>query len=160
VRVGNKRRSNALSKGRGNRVLLSAGRHAAAGARLKRVALRFLRTLGLSGAELSLSLVNDTRIRALNRVWRKKDHATDVLSFPAGDSPPAPLRPLGDVVISIDTARRAAREHRVVLNDELDRYLAHGLLHLLGHDHHRKADAARMGRAERKLLGTPGMLGR
>jgi probable rRNA maturation factor len=123
------------------------------------VAQRFLRALSLEHVELSLSLVGDTRIRALNRAWRGKDKATDVLSFPAGDNPHVGMRPLGDVVISLDTARRAAKEHAVALDDELDRYLAHGLLHLLGHDHHRSTDARRMARAEQALLGTPGMLG-
>jgi probable rRNA maturation factor len=123
------------------------------------VAQRFLRLLALERVELSLSLVGDARIRALNRQWRRKDKATDVLSFPAGDNPPIGMRPLGDVVISLDTARRAAREHEVALNDELDRYLAHGLLHLLGHDHHGPAEARRMARAEQHLLGKVGMLG-
>jgi probable rRNA maturation factor len=140
-------------------VLLSAGVGPNHARRLKRVAQRFLRALSLEHVELSLSVVGDARIRALNRAWRGKDKATDVLSFPAGDNPHLGLRPLGDVVISLPTARRAAKEHSVSLENELDRYLAHGLLHLLGHDHHRKADARRMARAEQALLGTPGMLG-
>ncbi len=109
-------------------------------------------------AELSLSIVDDRAIRKLNAQWRGKDKATDVLSFSAGDSPDVGLRPLGDIVISLQTARRAAVEHDVALNDELDRYLAHGLLHLLGYDHHRREDAERMARAETKLLGADGML--
>lgn len=140
-------------------MLLSAATGLLQAKRLERVARRFLRALALSNVELSLSLVNDARIRALNRAWRGKDRATDVLSFPAGDNPPVGLRPLGDVVISLPTARRAAKEHGVTLDQELDRYLAHGLLHLLGHDHHRRGDARRMARAERRLLGAEGMLG-
>jgi probable rRNA maturation factor len=143
-----------------NRVLLSAPASAAVGRRLRRVAQRFLRALALSNVELSLSLVGDARIRTLNRAWRGKDRATDVLSFPVGDNPAVGVRPLGDVVISLATARRAAAQHKVALDDELDRYLAHGLLHLLGYDHHRRADARRMARAERRLLGAAGMLGR
>jgi probable rRNA maturation factor len=116
--------------------------------------------LGLEGVELSLSLVTDRAIRELNRRWRSKDKPTDVLSFPAGDSPggPAGPRTLGDVVISLDTAARQARVRGLPLADELNRYLAHGLLHLLGHDHHRRVDARRMARMERKLLGRGGML--
>jgi probable rRNA maturation factor len=126
----------------------------AQGARLKRVALRFMRALKLEGVELSLSIVDDRQIRALNRAWRGKDKATDVLSFPQGDAL------LGDVVISLQTARRVARVLGVALEHELNLYLAHGLLHLLGYDHHRRADRERMARAEGQLLGAAGMLTR
>ncbi len=128
------------------------------GQRLHGVALRFLRKVGLRGVELSLSLVSDAAIQATNRDWRGKDKPTDVLSFPAGDSPGPGLEPLGDVVLSWDTARRVAKQEGVSVERELDRYLAHGLLHLLGHDHHRAADARRMAQAEAALLGRGGML--
>ena len=129
-------------------------------AQLRRSAGRFLRTLKLSGVELSILLTTDASIRALNRTWRRKDRPTDVLSFPAGAPLPGSTgpRPLGDVILSLDTARRAARAHRRTLASELDLYLAHGLLHLLGHDHHRAADARRMGALEARLLGGPGMV--
>ena len=125
---------------------------------LRRRARAFLAKLKLSRCELSISLVGDREIRALNRKWRKKDKATDVLSFPAGDWPGAGVRPLGDVVISLSPTRRAARSFGPSVEDELSRYLAHGLLHLLGHDHLRTGEAAKMARAEAKLLGRPGML--
>lgn len=119
-----------------------------------------MRALRLSSCELSVSLVGDARIRALNRAWRKKDKATDVLSFPAGEWPAgAGARPLGDVVISLPTAKRMAKQLGHSVEDELARYLAHGLLHLLGHDHVKKADAVQMRRAEARLLGRAGMLG-
>lgn len=126
---------------------------------LRRRARAFLRKLKLGRCELSVALVGDAEIRALNKRWRKKDKATDVLSFPAGDWPGPGPRPLGDVVISLATTRRVASElgHRV--EDELSRYLAHGLLHLLGHDHVRRGDAVKMARAEAQLLGRAGMLG-
>lgn len=100
-------------------------------------------------------MTDDATIRALNRSWRKKDEATDVLSFPMS----ADEGLLGDVVISLDTARRQAKEYKNPLEHELVRYLAHGLLHLLGYDHHRPKDRARMAAAERRLLGRDGMLG-
>ncbi|ATB32516.1 rRNA maturation RNase YbeY [Melittangium boletus] len=121
----------------------------------------FLEKLDLTGCELSISLVGDHAIRRLNRTWRKKDKATDVLSFPAGDAPkgtPGP-RQLGDVVISLDTAKLQAREYERTLESEVARYLAHGLLHLLGHDHERPKDAQKMARAEERLLGASGMVG-
>ncbi|MCE9672956.1 rRNA maturation RNase YbeY [Myxococcus stipitatus] len=120
----------------------------------------YLKRLSLSDCELSLSLVDDRAIRRLNRTWRDKDKATDVLSFPAGDLPkgtPGP-RPLGDVVISLDTAKRQAREYERTLEAELARYLAHGILHLLGHDHERPRDAKRMAALEESLLGERGMV--
>jgi probable rRNA maturation factor len=129
--------------------------------RLATLGEEFLDKLDLKESELSLSLVTDRAIRRLNRTWRKKDKPTDVLSFPAGDLPkgvPGP-KPLGDVVISIDTAKRQAKEHGRTLSDELALYLAHGLLHLLGYDHERgPADARKMAQMEEKLLGSAGML--
>ncbi|MBN1208568.1 MAG: rRNA maturation RNase YbeY [Myxococcaceae bacterium] len=120
----------------------------------------YMERLGLRGCELSLSLVGDRAIRRLNRTWRKKDKATDVLSFPAGELPkgtPGP-RQLGDVVISLDTAKRQAKEYGRSLEAEVSRYLAHGLLHLLGYDHERPQDARKMAALEEKLLGEGGMV--
>lgn len=132
-------------------------------AQVAKDARRFLEALEIHGAELSVSLVSDAEIRALNRQWRKKDKATDVLSFPAGDLPkgtPAP-RPLGDVIISVDTARRVAAEERVPVKDEVARYLAHGILHLLGYDHERgPREAKKMAALEEKLLRAPGLIRR
>ena len=128
--------------------------------RLRRSSTRFLDALDLDRVELSVLLTTDDGIRVLNREWRRKDRPTDVLSFPAGEPPPGATGPrhLGDVILSLDTARRQARAHRRTLRDELDLYLAHGLLHLLGHDHHRRGDAQRMAALEARLLGRPGMV--
>jgi probable rRNA maturation factor len=127
---------------------------------LVRRARAMLKHLGQSRCELSLSLISDTKMKALNRTWRHKDVATDVLSFPT----PTPVLPgqhsLGDVVISVDTARRMARELNTSVSHELELYLAHGILHLLGHDHLKKRDAQKMEKAEQELLGLSGMLGR
>jgi probable rRNA maturation factor len=94
----------------------------------------------------------------LNRQWRKKDKATDVLSFPLLEV--AELRrasgavELGDIVISLDAAKRQAAEQGHSLLDELDLLLVHGLLHLLGFDHELSpAEAARMRKLEKKILG-------
>lgn len=98
--------------------------------------------------ELSVVLTTDRAIQALNRVWRKKNRPTDVLSFGAQ----AESGLLGDVVISLDTASRQAVDGTRPLTDELARLLAHGILHLLGHDHEQPSDARRMAKAELKLL--------
>jgi probable rRNA maturation factor len=124
---------------------------AAAARRLRERACRYLSALGREDAEVSILVVDDAGIRRLNRMWRGKDAATDVLSFPQDTGGAAPL--LGDLVISLDTARRVARRDRRRIGAELDRYLAHGLLHLLGHDHERPEDAARMAAAEDALVG-------
>ena len=118
-------------------------------ARLGRHARRLLRELRLSRAELSILLVSDREMRRLNRRWRGKDRPTDVLSFPQDEGRSALL---GDVVISVDTARRQAAEGATTLGREADRLLIHGLLHLLGYDHERSpAEARRMQRRERAL---------
>jgi probable rRNA maturation factor len=129
-------------------------------ARLRARARAYLAELELENVELSVLLTDDAGIQALNRSWRRKDRPTDVLSFPAGDPPPGTTGPrhLGDVILSLDTGRRQARAHRRTLAQELDLYLAHGVLHLLGHDHHRRSDALRMAALERRLLGRPGMV--
>jgi probable rRNA maturation factor len=128
--------------------------------RLTRLAQSFAKTLKLDDVELSLSLVRDPAIRKLKREYFGIDAATDVLSFPAGDFPGPGSRPLGDIVISVDTAKRAAKELDTTLERELALYLAHGLLHLLGHDHQTRPEARKMERLERKLLGHAGMLAR
>jgi probable rRNA maturation factor len=127
---------------------------------VSRSALHFLGALGLKGVELSIALTSDGAIRGLNRRWRRKDKATDVLSFPAGETPAfaGGSKLLGDVIISLDTAIRCARQERRSVNAELERYLAHGLLHLLGHDHHRPDEARKMACLERALLGGRGMV--
>jgi probable rRNA maturation factor len=122
-------------------------------ARLGRSGRRLLTALGRREAELSVVLVSDRLIRRLNREWRGKDRATDVLSFAqqeGGGVVPATL--LGDVVISVATAKRQAKERGEPLAVEGERLLIHGLLHLLGYDHERSApEARRMQRRERAL---------
>lgn len=103
---------------------------------------------GVPQASLSIALVGDRAIRRLNRIYRGKDRATDVLSF-AGDL--AARRMLGDVVISLDRAARQAAGYDATLDREVRRLLVHGIAHLLGHDHERPRDRKRMLCLERKL---------
>jgi probable rRNA maturation factor len=133
-------------------------RGAGAARRLGARARAFLRALQRAEAELSVLLTTDRRIRGLNRRWRDIDRPTDVLSFPLSEPPGnGPL--LGDVVISLDTAVRRARRDGRRVREELDRYLAHGLLHLLGFDHRRPAEARRMARREAELIRAEGLVG-
>ena len=112
-------------------------------------AAAMLRALRISEAELSILLCDDATIRQLNRRFRRRNKATDVLAFPmheegssAPTHHPAPL--LGDVVISIPTASRQAREQQKPIVAEVTFLLAHGLLHLLGHDHQAPDEERRM----------------
>ena len=100
-----------------------------------------------------MSLVDDDRIRDLNRRYRRKDRPTDVLAFPLREGAfPAVGYALGDVVISLQTAMRQAREHGGTLADEVDRLLVHGILHLAGYDHEvAPREERRMRRKEREL---------
>jgi probable rRNA maturation factor len=140
------------------RVASEHPRGAGAARRLRARARAFLDALGRAEAELSVLVTTDRRIRGLNRRWRDIDRATDVLSFPLSEPPGSgPL--LGDVVISLDTAVRRARRDGRRLQEEMDRYLAHGLLHLLGFDHGRPAEARRMARREAELIRAEGLLG-
>ncbi len=115
-------------------------------------ARRLLGAVGEKESALSLTLVGDDAIRTLNREYRGKDRSTDVLSF----SLEAPARRraerlLGDVVISVDTARRQAQEYDATLQREIYRLLIHGLLHLIGHDHVAAAERRVMQKEERRL---------
>lgn len=103
---------------------------------------------------VSLALVSDRTIRRLNRQYAGKDAATDVLSFPAsGPRVGVPL--LGDIVIATGVARRQAREAGHSVADEVKTLALHGLLHLLGYDHHR--DEGTMARLEARLRRKGGL---
>jgi rRNA maturation RNase YbeY len=117
-----------------------------------------LRALQRSSCSTTLVLTDDEEIRVLNRDFRNHDRATDVLSFHlqelAGEGDPAGLGiALGDIVISVETARR--RGHGKRLGAELERLAVHGLCHLFGHDHKRKPEATRMFALERRLRRLP-----
>ena len=114
-----------------------------------------LRALGHAKSDLSVGLVGDVEIRELNRDYRDKNRATDVLSFSLVEGEWSGFRGtmLGDVVISIETAARQARARHRSLNEEVTRLLIHGILHLLGHDHEADEEARTM-RAEERRLST------
>jgi len=105
-----------------------------------------LQALALSAAELSIVLCDDRTIHALNRDHRKHDKPTDVLAFALREGKPLAGAEalLGDVVISLPTARRQAKQHKHDLWAEVTVLLAHGLLHLVGYDHRTDAEERRM----------------
>jgi probable rRNA maturation factor len=134
--------------------LLAPGDTAAVASRIRTA----LKGLGRTRCTASLVFTDDDEIRRLNRDYRHHDRATDVLSFHlqelAGESDPAGQAiELGDIVISVETARRRAPGKR--LRNELARLAVHGLCHLFGHDHKRPAQARVMFALERRLLRLP-----
>jgi probable rRNA maturation factor len=112
--------------------------------RLRRVLHGAAQALRVEG-EVALVLAGDRLVHRLNKQYRGKDKATDVLSFP-GDGAEGSL---GDIVISLDTAARNARGLGRTLPQELDVLALHGFLHVLGHDH--ETDDGTMDRIERRL---------
>ena len=154
-------------------------------ATIRRRATRLLAALGRPDAELSIVLTDDAEVQELNAAWRGKDEPTDVLSFPQEEGSAMPTAPgyeppLGDIMISLETAARQAREDGCLprlwaavgspdaapdwsLLDETTFLLVHGVLHLLGHDDHDPAARRRMRSAERRWLerlGRPAVFGR
>lgn len=104
---------------------------------------------------LSLLFTDDQEIHRLNREYRGKDKPTDVLSFSqleGANKIPSPS--LGDLVISLDTAKKQAKKYHVSFEREVLRLLVHGILHLFGYDHEKvsKVEAARMRRTEHAIM--------
>ena len=104
--------------------------------------------------DVSIAVVSDRRMRALNRQFRGKDTTTDVLSFPATHMPGVSTF-LGDIVIAISVATRQAREAGHSVRTEMKILALHGLLHLLGYDH--DSDDGKMARAEARLRKKAGL---
>jgi len=100
--------------------------------------------------DLSIALISDRRMRALNRQFRGRDYATDVLSFPSDDR-----GFMGDIVIAAGIAKRQAREAGHAIDTEIRVLALHGLLHLLGYDH--ESDDGKMARVEARLRKKAGL---
>lgn len=122
---------------------------------------KVLAALNIDGWEVSLLFCDDGFIHELNRHYRGKDEATDVLSFAAyadneekGFSTPADYATItaGDIVISIDTLKRHSLEFGVSEHEELKRLLIHGILHLTGMDHASNSPEEKMLRTQEELM--------
>ena len=108
--------------------------------------------------EATIALVDDETMTGLNRKFRRKNKTTDVLTFPADDSyfaPGAKGRPLGDIVISVDQARRQAADEKHSLATEVRYLILHGILHALGYDH--ETDKGEMNALEVEVRGAVGL---
>jgi probable rRNA maturation factor len=105
---------------------------------------------------LTLVLAGVAEMRVLNRTWRGKDAATNVLSFPAGEGAGEPGY-LGDIVLACETIFNEAREEGIALADHVAHIVVHGVLHLLGFDHADDVEAERMENLERAALASLGI---
>jgi probable rRNA maturation factor len=108
---------------------------------------KLVEELAPAADSVGVRFAGDRTVRRLNRDFRDRDKATDVLSFPGEESPEG--RHLGDIVISIPTAERQAEERGATLEEEVKLLLLHGVLHCLGYDH--ETDRGEMERLERRL---------
>ena len=111
--------------------------------------------MGFPDAELSLTLVNDPAMAVLNHTIMQRRGATNVIALPlqGGPFPEIQSQILGDVIISLETTRRQARQHGWKFLELLDLYLIHGILHLLGYDHETtEAEARRMAARSQELF--------
>jgi probable rRNA maturation factor len=130
------------------------------------------KAISTAPAELAIVLSHDSAIKALNRNWRGKNAATNVLSFPAApalpsassgksgrktsekssDAPQAPIPYIGDIIIAYQTTAREAAAEGKPFRHHLAHLAVHGFLHLLGYDHENERDAEKMENLERRIL--------
>ncbi|WP_455874456.1 rRNA maturation RNase YbeY [Rhizobium yanglingense] len=112
-----------------------------------------------TATELSLVFTDDEAIRVINAEWRKKDKATNVLSFPAFPIAPGqmPGPMLGDIIIARETVEREARELEKSFEDHLSHLMVHGFLHLFGYDHMNNDEAEIMEGLETRILAVLGL---
>jgi probable rRNA maturation factor len=118
-------------------------------ARMREFAQCALTAIDVGDRDAAVVFVSDAAIRRLNRDFRGRDRATDVLSFPAQPEPFEGKSQLGEVVVSIEHAAAQAKANRLSLTNEIQQLILHGLLHLCGYDH--ETDNGEMNRLELKL---------
>ncbi len=109
-------------------------------------------------ADLTIVLTDDAQLHELNRDYLGVDAPTDVLSFPADeDDPESGVRYLGDILISIPRAKKQAKAAGHPLEAEVQLLVVHGTLHLLGHDHAKVREKARMWKAQAEVMSKLGL---
>jgi probable rRNA maturation factor len=108
--------------------------------------------------DLSIVLTDDKRLHELNRDYLGVDAPTDVLSFPASETDPETgARYIGDILISVPYAAKGAAKAGHPLESELQLLVVHGVLHLLGHDHAKPKEKAKMWKAQAEILESLGL---
>jgi|AntRauTorckE6833_2_1112554.scaffolds.fasta_scaffold00017_44 probable rRNA maturation factor len=101
---------------------------------------------GYDGGEISVALVDNAKIRELNKKFRKKDEVTDVLSFPMDEEI------LGDIIISAERALSQSKDYGHSFKREICYLVTHGILHLLGYDHKNEGEKKEMRKKEERIL--------
>lgn len=119
---------------------------------VKKAAITALKSEGFTRADLSLYFVSDPQIRRLNRKYLSKNSYTDVLSFDLSIKKIAGGFLSGDIVVSIDTAKRVSKKLGIAFEEELCRYVIHGILHLTGYDDLTVGDRSKMWKRQEFLL--------
>ena len=122
---------------------------------LRRIAKRILTEAALPDAELSISFVDDGQIQELNRLYLGRDKPTNVLAFSMGEGAFASVNPqlLGDVIVSVDTARRQSNRFGLNGMEMIILLMIHGILHLLGYEHEgTKKGAAEMVKKQKEFF--------
>lgn len=128
---------------------------------VERIVNAALNYFSKSAVELSISFVSDDEIQELNKVWRNKDMPTDILSFVQSDNideiefwpeMEEDNNVLGDMIISISAIERNCENFNVTFDEELNRILIHGVLHLLGYDHKTNDSSEPMLLLQEKIL--------
>lgn len=120
---------------------------------LERFASCALRSLGRATADVTIVLAGSRTSQRLNRRYRGQRRPTNVLAFPLQGSGNRPLKLLGELYLCVPVIRAEARRFGLTQDQHLTRLVAHGLLHLIGHDHRTRSGQRRMERLERRLIG-------
>jgi probable rRNA maturation factor len=122
--------------------------------RVTAVASQVLTEENRRGAGVNVILATDTDLRNMNSQYLGQNRPTDVLAFSMGgnEHPPEEEQVMGEVYISLDRAQQQAREYQVTLEEEVDRLVIHGLLHLCGYDHEEDEEAQQMKAKEERFL--------
>ena len=124
--------------------------------KIKISASKILKNLKQDGVQAEIYLLGDRDMKFLNKKFRGKDKAADVLSFNEPKnfvSPPSKFRRIGEVYLNMSDVRCQMLNVRCQMSDVRNRLLIHGLLHLLGYVHKKKNDRIKMEKIEQKLLG-------
>jgi probable rRNA maturation factor len=102
-----------------------------------------VRKLNLNKLDISIIFVGEKRIKQLNKLYRKKDKTTDVLSFFYGNE--------GEIFINVQQATKQAKENQISICDELIKLIIHGFAHIAGHDHEKDSEYIKMSKVEKQI---------
>jgi probable rRNA maturation factor len=123
--------------------------------RVRQAVNNILKYLHIDDSEISLLFVDDEGITDINYTYLHRNYPTNVIAFPMREGEYGDINPhiLGDIVISVETTRRYSEQEDIPFDDELDYFIIHGLLHLLGYDHEgSETESERMKQKEREIF--------